>query len=144
MSVLRRFVARSSADRRLIVEATVLLAIARAGVLLFPLRWIVRGIGLRQGIAPPPATDMRQPARRVALAIRAVSRHTPWKSNCLAQALAGSVMLRRRGIAGTLYLGVAKDANANLEAHAWLRSQERTLTGGGGLERYTVVASFAP
>jgi hypothetical protein len=144
MRKLRRLARMSWADRLLIAESTLLLAIMRAAVRLFPLRRILGAFGLRPGKAATPDTAVPEAARRVALAIRTVSGHTPWDSNCLAQALAGSVMLKRRGIAGTLYLGVAKDADAGLEAHAWLRSHERTLTGGGGLDRYTVVASFAP
>jgi hypothetical protein len=134
----------SWADRLLIVESTILLALMRAAVRLFPLRWILGTFGLRPGEAAAADAAVPDTARRIALAIRTVSGHTPWKSNCLAQGLAGCVMLKRRGIASTLYLGVAKNADANLEAHAWLRSHERTLTGGGGLDRYTVVASFAP
>lgn len=81
--------------------------------------------------------------QQVAWAIRAVSRRTPWQSNCLAQAVAGQLMLRRRRIAGTLYIGVMKNGADALAAHAWLRSHEIIVTGGGQLDRYRVIACFS-
>lgn len=39
-------------------------------------------------------------------------------------------------------LGVAKDDNGNLAAHAWLRSGGVMLTGGASLERFCVIAAF--
>jgi len=80
--------------------------------------------------------------RRVAWAVRRTSRYTPWRSNCLAKAIAGRCMLRRRRIASTLYFGVARDADSQLAAHAWLQSGGIVLTGGSNLERYAVVATF--
>jgi len=61
-------------------------------------------------------------ATRIGWAVQAAAAHTPWQSTCLVQALAGIAMLRRRKLAGALYLGIAKDAIApqSLAAHAWL------------------------
>ena len=55
------------------------------------------------------------------------------------------MMLRRRGLPSTLYLGVARDgeAGSGARAHAWLRSGHVVVTGGAGREQFTVVASFA-
>ena len=52
-------------------------------------------------------------------------------------------MLRRRGVPGTLYLGMTKNPKGELEAHAWLRSGSAVLTGGGSSNQYTVLAAFA-
>jgi hypothetical protein len=79
-------------------------------------------------------------------AVRSAAANTPWKSVCLPQAVAGQWMLKRRRIAATLYLGVAKkDADPEqLAAHAWLRCGDAILTGTAGHRQFTVVASFAP
>ena len=88
------------------------------------------------------AVDSR--AYRIGWAVRTMSRRTPWNSNCLAQAIAAKRMLRRRGTACTLYLGLAKDAHDELAAHAWLRCGNRVLTGGRLSQRqYTVVSTFS-
>ena len=52
-------------------------------------------------------------------------------------------MLRRLGIANTLYLGVGKEEGKGLVAHAWLRCGGTILTGASGCERFTVVGKFA-
>jgi hypothetical protein len=56
------------------------------------------------------------------------------------------LMLRRRRLPGTLYLGVAKPAANDvrkIDAHAWVRCGPDLLTGAAGHERFAVVASFA-
>jgi hypothetical protein len=77
---------------------------------------------------------------RVRWAIDAAARRTPWRSKCLEQAIAGKWMLRRRGIASTMYLGVVHNP---FEAHAWLRVGRMNVTGGSRVDRYAVVATFA-
>ncbi|HEX8152694.1 MAG TPA: lasso peptide biosynthesis B2 protein, partial [Thermoanaerobaculia bacterium] len=82
--------------------------------------------------------------RRIRWAIGAVSRRAPWRCLCLEQAVAAKMMLRTRGIASTLYLGVARDpGNAAVQAHAWLRCGSYYVTGGETRERYAVVSTFA-
>jgi hypothetical protein len=72
---------------------------------------------------------------------------TPYRlqSVCLPQAVATQWMLKRRRIAGTLYLGVAKDETQpeKLAAHAWLRCGTFILTGAAGHRQFTVVATFS-
>lgn len=87
--------------------------------------------------------DQHEDVHRLSRAVVTMSRHTPWESQCLTQALAGKMMLKRRGIASTLYLGVMKDGDTGLSAHAWLRSGTFILTGGPEQERFTVVSTFA-
>ena len=80
---------------------------------------------------------------KVTWAIEAVRWATPWDSNCLARSIAGKRMLRKRGLASTLYLGVSKSDPKTLIAHAWLRCGERYVAGAPGHEQFTVVATFA-
>lgn len=135
---------RSRADRRLLVEATLWLALARSALRTLPFRWIVRLFALSPGEgAPAVDTPSRNAAVRIGWALSAAAARTPWQSACLAQALAGSGMLRMRRIPGTVAMGVAKSATG-LEAHAWLSCGGAVVTGADGHERYQVVARFAP
>ncbi len=70
-------------------------------------------------------------------------RNMPWQSKCLDQAIAAHQMLRRRGVPSTLYLGVAKEGDSALSAHAWVRCGRLLVVGGEGRHRYTVVNTFA-
>jgi hypothetical protein len=51
-------------------------------------------------------------------------------------------MLTRRQVVSTLYLGVAKE-KGTLIAHAWLRCGTDYVTGKRGMEKFTVVSTFA-
>jgi len=79
----------------------------------------------------------------ISKAIAIMSHHTLWESKCLVQALAAMNMLKRRKIESTLYMGMAKDEKGSLIAHAWLRSGSFYVTGAEGMERFTVVGTFA-
>ncbi len=140
---LRKLISLPGRDRRLLVEAAACLVVARLAVLVVPFRWIAPRLGETMGDSP--AEDPADPEllRRIGWAVATVSGNLPWKSRCLAEAIAGKAMLRRRGLPSTLYLGLAKDSQAALEAHAWLRCGSRILTGGGAREGYSVIASFA-
>ena len=59
---------------------------------------------------------------------------------CLPRALAAHAMLRRRGIASKLCLGVARNGD-EIAAHAWIEVGERTI-GGGDAGRFTQLAAF--
>jgi hypothetical protein len=60
---------------------------------------------------------------------------------CLPRALAAHTMLRRRGIASRLCLGVARDREA-LSAHAWVEIGNDKIVGGSEADGFTRLASF--
>jgi hypothetical protein len=130
----------------LLFEALVWLTVMRVAIVLCPFRWLVRGFRLAPGASAvvPGALDGAR-AGRIAWAIQLGAVHTPWLSTCLAQSLTGMAMLRRRGISGTLYLGVARRADAGdaIIAHSWLCCGDAMLTGAGQDMHYTPVASFS-
>jgi hypothetical protein len=126
-------------------EAWLWLGLMRIAILWLPFEQIARRMGLQ--IVDSEPTDLGAPApaaEKLGWAVRAAARRTPWKSACLAQALACAIMLKRRGLPGMLYLGVRRDEGdaASLLAHAWLRLGARILTGAGGHSQYTIVARF--
>jgi hypothetical protein len=131
------------ADRWLLLEALVWLGLARLAVTVLPFRRIAPHLGDHMAESPEEEGAVVDDLPRVSWAVQAVSRRTPWESRCLVQAVAAQRMLRRRGIGSTLYLGVAKAGQTELEAHAWLRSGRVYLVGGQDRQRYKVVSSFA-
>ena len=141
---LRKLYRLSWADCPLLIEALLWLGLVRLAILALPFRWIAPHLG--QYMAESALTGIPEQSnrlRRIAWAITAVSRHTLWESACLAQAIAGKMMLRRRGLQSTLYLGVARDEDEGLNTHAWLRSGDLILTGVPGKEQFTVISTFA-
>lgn len=134
---------RSWGERLLLFEALIYLALARVLVSRVPFGRFAHRLG--QPDAPPvahmPAAQQLQ-ARRVGAAIRSISRHVPWHNTCLMQAIAAKAMLQRRRVSSTLYLGVARTNDQQLEAHAWLQCGPHVLTGGKGRHKFTVIATF--
>jgi hypothetical protein len=137
---------RTRTERLLLLEAFVLLGIARLAVLTLPFRWLALSLGrhMNESDMQISASDLRL-ARMVAQAIRSAANNTPWESVCLTQAVAAQWMLKHRHIAGTLYLGVAKDETRpeKLSAHAYIRCGDIILTGAPGHRQFTVVATFS-
>lgn len=81
-------------------------------------------------------------ANKIGRIVRIASRHTPWESKCLVQAMTAQKLLNEKGIKSTLYLGVAKNENSMI-AHSWLRCGGLFVTGGNGDLSYTRVNCFS-
>jgi hypothetical protein len=67
---------------------------------------------------------------KVRWAITAVAVRFP-SATCLVQALAADAILRRRGLAPELHIGVRADANSarRIEAHAWVECNGSVAIG---------------
>lgn len=131
-----------AADRRLLVEAVVLLGVARLAILLMPFSRVARRLGRHMGETPvTQPLEATELSRRVQRAVHLAAGNLPWESVCLPRAIVAKLMLRRRGVPSTLYLGVQREAK--MTAHAWVRAGEVVVTGDAGREQYTVVSTFA-
>ncbi|HEX8616177.1 MAG TPA: lasso peptide biosynthesis B2 protein [Thermoanaerobaculia bacterium] len=128
-----------------VFEATVWLALARVAILTIRFPELSRRLGVHmQETTHDDDVRHRPTLARIRWAIAAVSRRAPWRCMCLEQAVAAKMMLRRRGIEQTLYLGVAREPDSTaVKAHAWLRCGSYYVTGGEGRDAYTVVSTFA-
>ncbi|MEO1160130.1 MAG: lasso peptide biosynthesis B2 protein [Pseudomonadota bacterium] len=62
-------------------------------------------------------------------AVSSAGSRVPWRSDCLLQAMAGSMWLDRVERGYKLNVGVRKNATGELEAHAWLTSGDLVVTG---------------
>lgn len=82
-------------------------------------------------------------AKRISYLINKVSRYTLWESKCLVQALTAQKLLNKKGMPSTLYLGVCKNNNGEMLAHAWIRCGQYYVTGGLNYKEFTVVAKFS-
>jgi hypothetical protein len=105
---------------------------------------VIRALALVPGQTPEhDRPETLAEAALIGNAVRTAAAGLPGPSTCLAQALAAGLLLRRRGIDATLYLGVARNATERdgFEAHAWLRSGPLVLTGAENA-RYAAVASY--
>jgi hypothetical protein len=123
-----------------LLEAGCWLALMAAGLAVLPFRWLVRLVGLQPSGDEPSAVETALAAARIGWAVEVAAARTPWRSTCLAQALAGAAMLRARGLPGVLYLGVQPSPT---RAHAWLRHGDQILTGRSGHVDFAVIAQYS-
>jgi hypothetical protein len=130
--------------RRLLREAVFALALARIAMACLPFRRIAAWLGTPGTETPSTATRAQvRLAAQIGWAVGALAGRVPWDARCLAQALAATWMLRRRGLEGTVSFGADRGESRQLLAHAWLRFGPRLVTGGAGHERFKIFTTFA-
>ena len=143
MNKISKFIKLSLFQKKLYVETIFLLGLARLVLLVIPFKWIAPRLG--QHMKTIHEQDFNKNYTlicNISHAVGSVSRYTPWESKCFVQAIAARWMLRKQGIGGTLYLGVAKEKDNYLKAHAWFKCGDRIVTGAKGHENFTVVSFF--
>lgn len=141
---MSRAAGRGLPETALVAESFLRLTTAVVLISCFPFRRLAPMLGNIRAESPIVITDaMERSAKQTAWAIGVARRRLPFEYSCLAQALAAKGMLRRRGIASTLYLGVDPHAGDPFRAHAWLRCGSIVVTGGPGHEAFAPIATFA-
>ena len=111
---------------------------------LLPFRRIAAWLGTLGAESPATAAPEEiRSAEEVGWAVGVLARRVPWDGRCLAQALAATGMLRRRGLEGTVSFGVRRGESAGFDAHAWLRLGSCVVTGGPGHQRFKTFTTFA-
>lgn len=133
---------RYNRKKKLTLAIWFLTAFYRALILLVPPKklqpyWGIQG---EESAQTDTVANYRQ-AVRIAKEVVRIADKTPWESKCLVRALTTQRLVHRKGIETTLYLGVGKDENGKMIAHAWIRCGEIYLTGGDG-SQYSTVAMF--
>jgi len=130
---LRRFAGLRTDERRLLVRTAILMPVFRLALWLLPFRQVA-------ALAEHDRTRLPEPGAchpdRIAWAIRAVSRYVP-KATCLVQALTAKVLLENSGFPTLLHIGVARSEQDRFEAHAWVETQGKVITGDCDLDRYS-------
>ncbi|MGE0675357.1 MAG: lasso peptide biosynthesis B2 protein [Methylibium sp.] len=133
---LARFLALPAAEKRLVVEALLLLPLVRAGLR-------VRGFARMRAWAAaapaaPPAAGSGPGAARIGALVAAAGSALPGVSTCLARSLLLLRLLGRRGLRGELRIGVRR-VEDGIESHAWVELQGAALNDAqGGAARFAV------
>lgn len=141
---IRIFLKINRSDKKLLLEAFFLTGINRGAILLIPFSKIKKYSGLyKEESTFKIDNEIYRIIKRVQWALRIVSKYTPWESKCLVQGLTAQKILKKRKINSTLYLGVKKNKENNLLAHAWLRCGEVFVTGEQEKSGFVEVARFS-
>ena len=139
----RRHLRQRLRQALLLLEAAGWLILVPLGLRLVPFRHLAQILGRAEAEGEITLTRNEQQAViSVSHAVNRSSQALPWQSGCLVRACTGAMMLRRRALPYTLYLG-ARMTTGGLEAHAWLCSGPVAVSGGHGESEFNVVAAFS-
>ena len=124
--------------RRYLAEATVALTVAQLAVRFLPAAWVFARIGR----APRRIQRFRgEEIEWISWAVDTAASSPRMRALCLPRAIAAQSMLRRRGIASRLCLGVAR-RDDGLIAHAWVEIGQDIIVGGAEAHGFTRIAQF--
>lgn len=129
-------------ERGFILEAAILLAIARTVTLFVPFRDIARLASRPVRRAAPSAGRRNALVESVRSAVSRCARKVPWRALCFEQGFAAQAMLRRRGIDAVMYYGAATNGTDELSAHVWVRDGDNDVIGCENAAQYAVLATF--
>ena len=132
---------RALIDYILFIEAWFLLHFAKLVILFMPFKKIASRMG-RLHVESTHDLQYMEKTTQVEHAVRRASRYTLHESKCYDQALTAKALLGQIGLPATIYFGLAKEADNQLIAHAWVRCGNKIITGIAGMERFTVIAFF--
>jgi hypothetical protein len=142
MEPLRKFLLVPCADGWLLIKAALLMEAIKLSMLLLPFRTLMRFLARVADWPMGPWHVGYHSGDRVAWAVEMASWRMPGAKSCLTQALAAQVLLGRRGYPTLLHIGVARGEQGRFQAHAWVESEGKVVTGGTGLENFIPLAVF--
>ncbi|MFZ8997759.1 MAG: lasso peptide biosynthesis B2 protein [Ilumatobacteraceae bacterium] len=154
MPIVRAATRARWVNRILLVEAVLVLHLTAALQKWVPMpRWVAllgrpatvpsAWRGREVGAIPIAWADVRE--ARAGRAVARGVRILPWEPSCLAQAATAQLLLRQRGAAGVVVIGLRPSGetdDGSWSAHAWLLGGRGALTGGPAAAGFTATTVF--
>lgn len=119
-------------EKEMTIKAYIYAAFFRMCILALKKQKLEKMLGERGQETPLEETEENyKVARMVARHVNRIANHTLWESKCLVRAMTAQKLLKEKNIHTTLYLGVGKNEEGGMRAHAWLRCGKYYVTGEG-------------
>ncbi|WP_066384674.1 lasso peptide biosynthesis B2 protein [Anabaena sp. CA = ATCC 33047] len=125
MKRLLKFLFLNHSDRLLLINTFLLLLFVNLGLWLLPFSQLRT---LLNKINQPNISVNQTTIGKIIWAVDVSTKFVPG-AKCLARALTCQVLMTRRGYSPELRIGVAKDEQGKLEAHAWIENQGKVVIG---------------
>lgn len=128
----------------LFAEAIITSAWVKLTLKFFSFKRVMGWLGSVNRESPADAdNDTLLTRQRVKRALTLCRRYTPWPTECYTLSLTGKLLLQRRHINSTLYIGFNKDIDGKYKGHAWLRANETYISGWKEAAPFTVHSVFS-
>jgi len=141
---IQRFFRLDGAERSIFVLACIISLKHSIITSIFPMRWYTDKLGIK-GNETSFTVDYNELifVKRVERTMRRVQKYFPWKVKCFSAALTAKTILKKNNIPSTIYLGVKKNYNDKMMAHAWLRCGNIIVTGKDEMNNFTPLVYFS-
>ena len=128
MKALIKFLRLDFSEKSLLIKSWLLIILVRFGLSIFSFEKLR---GILKKYSNPRAKYLNQDIDvfRVGTLVAIAGRYWYWKKPCLTLALIAKFFLDRRGVETVMHIGVKKDSENKLEAHAWLKYQNQFVIG---------------
>jgi hypothetical protein len=143
MQQARKFLRFTGIERRLVIEAAVLLVWYRLAVWVLPFP-LLRRLLFDDSASMPSVRQPRSEIRESIWAIRVAQYYIPKTDVCLVESLVAKTLLRWEGYAPRLRIGVVNDRERDFEAHAWVECDGRMVMGMFGIGKITPFPDIPP
>lgn len=130
MKYLRKFIELPWSDRYLLIKVALLLGIIRIALLLLRFSIVRRLLTRLSRQFHTVSVDKVSYQKRIIWAVKVAGRRLLGDKPCLPQALTVQYLLDRMGKSTVLRIGVAKDMEDQLIAHAWVECDGEIIIGG--------------
>jgi len=124
-NICRRFVTLPASKKLVLTHTVVVVLILHVAVSLFSLQQILH---MLRRLSTPKPRQRRFKIDDVLYASAAISRRLSFVT-CLVNGLAGQYLLARNGYHPTLHIGVKKEVDKALAAHAWVTIDQKVVIG---------------
>ena len=144
MKLIPKFLQLPSADKRLLLSATMVLVVIRIGLSLFSFQTVecVLRQTLRRYSARAPRLH-RPPVHRIVWGIEVASEHIPGTQTCLVKGLTAQGLFSWYGYSTDLRIGVTRHEDERIEAHLWVERNGTVVIGDiENLSEYTPLPGF--
>jgi hypothetical protein len=141
---IRSFLQSDPQLKRMFVQAFFLSGLVKFTLVFLSFRKILNWQGAIQQESPQgpdPGTETYR--RNLQSAMRLCHLYTPWKTECYTRALTAKILLKKKRIPSTVYIGFRKEPNGTYAGHAWLRSYDRIVTGREEMNGYIVHSYYS-
>ncbi|MBU8892226.1 MAG: lasso peptide biosynthesis B2 protein [Bacteroidales bacterium] len=142
--LLRKYYSIDKTERKILNRTFFWLIYAFILVRIVPLKWFSHLLGeFKNEVVVEINSGQKGLIQMLRKNIRRWKRYLPWKVKCFEEAIAGKKVLAKYKIGSTLYLGVDKNTNKELIAHAWLKAGNEIIIGKKGFEKFVVVGFYS-
>lgn len=154
--LLRKYYSIDKTERKILNRTFFWLIYAFVLARLVPLRWFSGLLGEFNPAQAGPAggkevaieinSGQKELIQMLRKNIRRWKRYLPWKVKCFEEAIAAKKVLEKYKINSTLYMGVDKNTEKGLIAHAWLKCGKNGdifISGEKGHKQYAIVGFYS-